>query len=92
MLDTCGAKSMMDRKTAEELGFEIEVASRKRHFGSFYGPGGKVVYYYGRARGPLEVWLDDDVKLMIPELKIVDHCEPLILLGTDVLTEGETEW
>lgn len=28
MLDTCGAKSMMDRKSAEELGFDIEIATK----------------------------------------------------------------
>ena len=92
MLDTCGAKSMIDRKTAEELGFEVELATKSKHFGSFYGPGGKVVYYYGRIRGPIEVWLSSEVKLVAPEIKVVDHCEPLVLLGTDVLTHNNTEW
>lgn len=92
MLDTCGAKSMIDRRTAEELGFDIEIATKHNHFGSFYGPGGKVVYYYGRIKGPLEVWLDADVKLIAPEIKVVEHFEPLMLLGTDVLTEGSTKW
>jgi hypothetical protein len=92
MLDTCGAKSMIDRKSAEELGFDVEVATKNNHFGSFYGPGGKVVYYHGRIKGPIEIWLDKDIKLLAPELKVVEHFEPLMLLGTDVLTEGSTRW
>jgi hypothetical protein len=28
MIDTCGAKSMIDRKTAEEMGYDIEVATK----------------------------------------------------------------
>ena len=40
MLDTCGAKSMIDKRTALAIGLEIEVASSKKHFGSFYGPQG----------------------------------------------------
>ena len=92
MLDTCGARSMIDRTTAERLGFKVEVATKNKHFGSFYGPGGKVVYYHGRIQGPIEMWLDDEVMLVAPQLKVVDHCEPLLLLGTDVLTNGDKEW
>ena len=76
---------MMDRNTAEELGFEIEVVTRQRHFGSFYGPGGKVIYYYGQVKGPIQVWVDKEVQLDSPEFKIVDHCKALVLLGNDVL-------
>jgi hypothetical protein len=36
--------------------------------------------------------LDAGVELEVPELKVVDHCEPLFLLGTDVLADGEKEW
>lgn len=92
MIDTCGAKSMMDRKTAEEMGYDIEVATRNKHFGSFYGPGGKTIYYYGRIAGPIDVWFENGVKLVAPEIKIVEHFEPLVLIGTDVLTDSSTNW
>lgn len=92
MIDTCGAKSMMDRQTAEEMGYNIEVATRNKHFGSFYGPGGKTIYYYGRIVGPINVWFENGVKLIAPEIKIVEHFEPLVLIGTDVLTDSSTDW
>jgi predicted aspartyl protease len=28
LMDTCGARSMVDKKTAEELGFNIEIATK----------------------------------------------------------------
>ena len=93
MVDTCGAKSMIDKKTALDLGFEVEVATRQKHFGSFYGPGDKVIYYYGRIKGPLKVHFSSDVHLNVPELKVVEHTVPLLLLGTDVLTDQcEGDW
>jgi hypothetical protein len=30
---------MIDRATAEALGLEVEVATKEKHFGSFFGPG-----------------------------------------------------
>ena len=88
MIDTCGAKSMIDRKTAEELKLDIQQASSKRHFGSYSGVGAEQgAYYYGRIQGPLEIHLSGEVTLILDELKVVDHFEPLLLIGTDVLSE-----
>ncbi len=58
LFDTCGARSMIDRATAEALGFKIEVATKDKHFGSFFGPGShgenpRSTYYYGRVKGPI---------------------------------------
>lgn len=93
MIDTCGAKSMIDKRTAMELGFEVEVATRDHHFGSFYGPGDKIIYYYGRVKGPLHVHIDEDIYLMAPEIKVIEHTVPLLLIGTDVLTDAITgDW
>ena len=93
MIDTCGARSMMDKDTALELGFDIEIATKEKHFGSFYGPGNKTIHYYGRIRGPVTIKFDKDVALVAPEIKIVEHSEPLVLIGTDVLTDyTEGEW
>lgn len=36
--------------------------------------------------------MDSEVKLLAPEIKVVEHFEPLMLLGTDVLAEGSTKW
>jgi hypothetical protein len=51
---------MIDRATAEALGMEIEVATKEKHFGSFFGPGGngqqpRSTYYYGRVKGPVDI-------------------------------------
>ena len=94
MVDTCGAKSMIDRRTAEELGLKIELATKDRHFGSYYGPGNENgAYYYGRIKGPLKVDMGSNVRLNLDELKVVEHFEPLLLIGTDVLSDQPgAEW
>jgi hypothetical protein len=53
LIDTCGARSMIDRATAESIGLPIDVATKDNHFGSFFGPGAengksRNIYYYGR--------------------------------------------
>ena len=83
---------MMDLNTATKLGLPVEVATKEKHFGSFYGPGNKPIYYYGRIKGPLDVWLDNETKLVAPEVKVIEHIEPMMLLGTDVLKDGNTPW
>ena len=83
---------MIDKATAEALGLEIEVATKDKHFGSFFGPGSngekpRSTYYYGRIKGPLKIVCGDGLNLMVDELKVVEHFEPLIIIGTDVLTD-----
>jgi hypothetical protein len=60
LIDTCGAKSIIDRATAEALGMEIEVATKEKHFGSLFGPGEngqqpRSTYDYGRVEGPVDI-------------------------------------
>jgi hypothetical protein len=60
LIDYCGAKSMIDKSTAEALGLTIEVATKDKHFGSFFGPGSsgnkpRSTFYYGRVQGPLQI-------------------------------------
>jgi hypothetical protein len=85
---------MIDKATAEALGLEIEVATKHKHFGSFFGPGtngsgNKNVYYYGRVKGPVTIQFGKLLSVVADELKVVEHFEPLILIGTDILTDKE---
>lgn len=55
IVDTGGAKTMIDHESAKALGLNIELAGDGRSFGSFWGPSGSPVEYYGRVKGPVEI-------------------------------------
>ena len=73
ILDTGGARSLIDRATCEAVGLPIEVATKERHFGRYYGASTGDRFYYGRVPGPLEVRFSEDVMLCLPELKVIKH-------------------
>ena len=87
MLDSGGARSMIDLQAAKKMGLPIERARKGKMFGSFFGPGNREIPYYGRIKGPVEVQVSAEAKLVIPQLKVFKHGEPLLLVGTDVLTD-----
>lgn len=55
IVDTGGARSMIDYESAKSLGLDVELANEERSFGSFWGPAGDPVSYYGRVKGPVDV-------------------------------------
>jgi hypothetical protein len=55
IVDTGGARTMIDSQLAERLNLKIEVAGPGRYFGSFWGPSAEPIPYYGRVPGPVEV-------------------------------------
>ena len=55
IFDTSGARSLIDRNTADKLGYKVYVASSKAEHGSYVGPNGKPVKYYGRVKGPIKI-------------------------------------
>ena len=57
IFDTGGARSMIDKNTAELLGLTVEKAKSGTDFGGFIGPGGNSQKYYGRVVGPLKMQL-----------------------------------
>lgn len=89
ILDTGGARSMVDLETAKAMKLDVEKATRKVNFGSFIGPNGRPTYYYGRVKGPITFKFGGDVELTLQELKIIRHEEPLVLVGTDLLMGWE---
>ena len=52
MLDTAGARSMIDLETATKLRLPVERVSSTKYFGSFYSASGVPTPYAGRVRGP----------------------------------------
>ena len=89
VLDTGGARSVIDADTARQLGLKIERATARKNFGSFWGPSSKPVNYYGRIKGPVKVRFSRHVSVVLRELKVVSHGEPLGILGTDFLVWGD---
>lgn len=53
VIDTGGARSMIDYNTALALKLDIELASGSQSFGSFWGPSSEPISYFGRVRGPV---------------------------------------
>lgn len=92
IVDTGGARSMIDYETAKALGLDIELADANKSFGSFWGPSGSPCEYFGRVKGPVELRFSSDVAFRLPELKIIKHSEPLVLVGTDILMRSRGGW
>ena len=56
IIDTGGARSLIDLDTARTLGLKIEMA-KSNNMGNFWGPGGEVMGYTGTVRGPIKFHL-----------------------------------
>ena len=53
LVDTGGARSLVDMDTAKKLKLDIEYAGQGKDMGGFYGPGGDTTEYAGRVKGPI---------------------------------------
>lgn len=78
---------MADTRLCEALGLKYQRA-RGSEFGKYVTAGGHVQPYYGLVRGPIDIHFSRSVTLTLRFLKIVEHGEPLLLLGADVLRGG----
>ena len=47
--------------------------------------GAKIAPYFGLIKGPIPLSFDGHVMITLPCLKLVDHSEPLFLIGMDIL-------
>ena len=83
---------MMDVQVASKLGLEMERATRHQKFGSFWGPGGKEMFYYGRIKGPVTIRVAEGVEYTVDEVKVLQHSVPLFIIGTDALVESKQAW
>lgn len=91
LLDTGGAKTMIDLGTARKAGLPLVYPTKERHLGFFYGPSGEPTAYAAVVEGPVHLRFGADVVLAIPELKVVHNKDPIILVGTDVMRARPSE-
>ena len=85
IVDTGGARSIIDEHTARELGLHVELATATRGHGAFWGPGATPIKYHGVVPGPVHVQFSHNVTLTLPEIKVIQHMEPLVILGADLM-------
>ena len=78
---------MMDVRLVEKLKFKYHQA-RGAEFGEFVTRGYIIDLYFGLIKGPILLRFDGDVVIMLPCLKLVDHGEPLFLIGMDIVCGG----
>ena len=55
IVDTGGARSIINEHTARELGLHVELAKATRGHGAFWGPGATPIKYYGIVPGPVHI-------------------------------------
>ena len=66
--------------------------ARSAEFCTFYGPGGKEQAYLGVVKGPIPLRFSADMVVYLRELKVIQHTEPLVLIGADMLSAGLAGW
>ena len=85
ILDTSSAQSMIDTVTVKLMGLQVEVARKYHYFSLFLGLNSEPVRYYSRVLGLVSVQLGPQVILTLPELKVIQHVEPLLILEGDLM-------
>ena len=88
ILDTRGAKTIISCDLAHDLNWEVETPSEGKSFGSYLGPGGKPTQYFGHISGPVGIRFGLGIVVNVREIKVVEHANPLFLMGADVLCGG----
>lgn len=63
LLDTAGAKTMIDVQTAELMGLEVEKTTASKYFGSFISATAVPTPYAGRVKGPISLRFSENVKI-----------------------------
>ena len=81
LVDTGGARTVADKHTIAKMGLKIEYGD----FGSFWGLGEVPTSYLGRVPGSITIQFSKEVSMWLPEIKVIDTDEPLLILGNDLL-------
>ena len=66
--------------------------ARGARFGTFYGPGSKEQAYLGVVKSPIPLRFSADMVVYLRKLKVIQHTEPLVLIGADMLSAGHVGW
>lgn len=86
-LDSGGGRTMIDESTARRIGLDIEWAEdTKKHYGTFSGVSGSSCQYLGVTRRPVHIQFAEDVCFRLKEIKVFKYPEPILLIGTDLLS------
>lgn len=92
IVDSGGARSLIDSRTARLLGLTWEEA-KNGEAGLFWGPGGEPTPYKGLVRGPVKLQFGQGVTVELDALRVIAHREPLVLLGGDFMApRAGTAW
>lgn len=51
VMETRGARSLLDYTSIINIGLQVKVAAEERHFGYYWGPSGKSVLFKGKVQG-----------------------------------------
>ena len=88
ILNTGGAKTIVSHDLAHDLDWEIETPPKGKSFGSYLGLGEKPTQYFSRILGPVGIRFGPDILVNVREIKVMEHADPLFLIGADVLSRG----
>ena len=88
IINTRGAKPIISRDLPHDLNWEVETPPKGKNFGSYLGLGGKPTRYFGHIPGPVGIRLSPDIVVNVWEIKVVEHADPLFLIGVDILCGG----
>ena len=84
--------SLIDLATIKRLGLPYNPAMPTRSHGLYWEPGAQPKRYDGVVPGLVHLQFSKDVVLTLPEIKVIQHSETLIILGTDLQTAEEGPW
>lgn len=88
VVDTGSYKTIMDIGMARILGLPVKEANNG-DCGTYSTPGtGRNNCYAGVVEGEVMLQLADDVRYVIHGMKLINHPNPMVLLGSDVLSTG----
>ena len=91
LLDTGGARTMIDETTARLAKLPMRRATKERDCGWFYSPSGEATPYVGTIEGPVTVRFSKDVVIEVAEVKVVANKEPMVLIGTDTMVAPDDD-
>ena len=92
LIDTAGARSMIDLDTAKLAGLPLTYPTANRSLGWFHGPSGVPTAYSAIVEGPVELQFTSDIRITLPELKVVTSRDPLLLVGSDLMKIKDQRW
>lgn len=87
LMDTGGARSMIDLPTARRLGLALRLRGDGEEFGKFWGPDAVLKDYAGIVPGPVCLRFSEEVTFTLAEVTVIEYGDPIFLVGTDVLGE-----